>query len=607
MADGNEKQWFEKDDGGKKKRPAPSLRPNNRQKRKAPQGGRPNGAPAGRPQGNPGQQRAQRPQNAPAGKNAPNNINKNTNTNKRPAGAPVQGKPLAGKTPEGGVKRNTTANRKPTGKKGSQVRGKTPPSAELKNKKKKAQVVKKAPSKKPVKPEKPVKKENTTPDGHVKLKHGKVDSYTKDRRKRARNRGLKTSIVTVGLVFMAVTLLIFVVHHLFNYIAVKPNLEFITSGSVEHTIGARALIVRDEEVVVSATEGDLVTQATEGSRVNAGQNIAMVVPSDMEQVVSNLRDTQSQISEVQQELIMEGLATGADSIYDNINGSLGPIMDMIRIDAMNGNVSDMASYSSSISVLLSQRETELSGLEFDDERLRTLRNDEAGYEAQLENHAAKITAPSPGIISFKLDGLENELTFDTLLTADASTIRNYINDSVGIITSDLYVKNGENLARIASNEKQYLAVFLDEKNAPATAFEIGTLHTINVGSEGISIGKCVVERVESTSNGLMVIFSTTRYVEDLLDLRTVDIEIVITESSGLRVPISALVSPDYDRGVATIYVNNQGFADEVGVIVEDYDREFAIVKPLGDSTVPNLQTVIVTNPSSISPGDKIDN
>jgi len=607
MADGNEKQWFEKDDGGKKKRPAPSSRPKNRQKKKSPQGGRPQGTPASRPQGNAssrsqgapasrpqastGRTGPSKPQNDRAVKKEPNN--KVTN-NKRPAG---QGKPSAA----GGVKRNTTANRKPTGKNGAQMRGKTPPSSELKSKKKKALFVKKA------SPKKPVKEEKKTPEGHVPLKHGKVDSYTKDRRKRAKNRGLKASLITVALVFMAVTLLIFVVHHLFNYIAVKPNLEFITSGSVEHTIGARALIVRDEEVVVSATEGDLVTQATEGSRVNAGQNIAMVVPSDMEQVVSNLRDTQSQISEVQQELIMEGLATGADSIYDNINGSLGPIMDMIRIDAMNGNVSDMASYSSSISVLLSQRETELSGLEFDDERLRVLRNDEAGYEAQLENHASKITAPSPGIISFKLDGLENELTFDTLLSADSSTIRNYINDAVGIITSDLYVKNGENLARIASNEKQYLAVFLDEKNAPATAFEIGTLHTINVGSEGISIGKCVVERVESTNNGLMVIFSTTRYVEDLLDLRTVDIEIVITESSGLRVPISALVSPDYDRGVATIYVNNQGFADEVGVIVEDYDREFAIVKPLGDSSVPNLQTVIVTNPSSISPGDKIDN
>ena len=532
---------------------------------------------------------------------------KDSGAKRRPAGSP---------RPQNGGRR-TTANSRPTGKKRRKI-PKNP--GNVPADKRRAQVVKqqgntvapkkpvpsKAPAKRPAEKKKVAKKADISPIKKKTSNKNKVDSYTKDRRKRARNKSLKTGILTTALVLMAVAVLIFVVHHLFNYIAVKPNLEFITNGSVEHTIGARALIVRDEEVVTSGTAGDLVTRATEGSRVSVGQNIAMVVPSDMEQVVTNLRDTQSQISEVQQELIMEGLATGADSIYDNINGSLGPIMDMIRIDAMNGNVSDMSSYSSSISVLLNQRETELSNLEFDDERLRTLRNDEEGYEIQLEKHAANVSAPYPGIISFKLDGLEQELTMDRLLSETPSVIKDYISSSTGIITSDLYVDQGENLARIASNEKQYLAVFLDEKNAPASSFEVGSLHTINVGSEGISIGKCVVERMESTGDGLYVVFSTTRYVEDLLDLRTVDIEIVITESSGLRVPIGALVSPDYERGVATVYVNNQGFADEVGVIIVDYDREFAIIEPIGDSSRPNLQTVIVTNPASVKPGDKIE-
>ena len=74
----------------------------------------------------------------------------------------------------------------------------------------------------------------------------------------------------------------------------------------------------------------------------------------------------------------------------------------------------------------------------------------------------------------------------------------------------------------------------------------------------------------------------------------------------MRVPISCLVDADYDRGVANIYVNNKGFADSVGVIISDYDREFAIIEPIGDSNWPNLTTVYITNPSSIRPGDKVD-
>ena len=332
----------------------------------------------------------------------------------------------------------------------------------------------------------------------------------------------------------------------------------------------------------------------------------MVVPADMQTVVENLRNTQSQISDVQQELIAEGAAEGADVIYNDIDQSLTPIINMLRLDSNEGNLSELSSYASSISVLLNQREMELSDLDFDDERLRVLRSDERGYESQLENRASVINAPEPGIISFKLDGLETVLNYEVLLNADAGTIGDYIDNAVGIITSDLTVEAGDNVARIASNQQQYIACFLNESDAPSAAFEIGSQHTVIVGSEGLSIGKCIVERMTPTSNGdYLVVFSTTRYVEDLLDVRSADIEVVITETRGMRVPVSSLVSPDYGRGVATLYINDQGFCTELGVLIEDYDREFAIIKPMGDGSVPNLQTVYVTNPDSVSPGDQV--
>jgi hypothetical protein len=218
-----------------------------------------------------------------------------------------------------------------------------------------------------------------------------------------------------------------------------------------------------------------------------------------------------------------------------------------------------------------------------------------------------VYAETPGIVSFKLDGQEEELSFDMLLTAEPSDIRNKINSSTGLITSDLYIEPGENVARIAKNEQQYIACFLNGSGATVEAFSEGSLHTINVGSEGISIGKCKVERVQNTDNGILVVFSTTRYVEDLLDLRTVDIEVVINETTGLRVPVGSLVNADYDRKVATIYINNEGFCDSVDVLIEDNDREFAIITPIGDASIPNMQTVIITNPSSIKPGEKVEN
>lgn len=570
MSDNENRQWFEREDGSDRRRvggkkhstgaPKAPVDP-SRKKRNAKRDTVPSGKRPPKPnQPKPNQSKANQPQKSQQGKGKPNKPNK--------------GK--AAPRPEKAADNKQSVKPKP--------QQKTEPRPQ---------------------PAIPLKGE-PEPKSNKAAKASSNPTPNEIRKKSSRKKALVNSAVAVALVLAGILVLMFVVHHLFDYFAVKPNLEFVTNGSIEHTIGTRAIIVRNEDVVVSNHTGDFVTEAAEGSRVAAGQSIAMVVPADMQAVVDNLRNTQSQISDVQQELIANGSAEGADVIYNDIDQSLTPIINMLRLDSNDGNLSELSSYSSSISVLLNQRELELSDLNFDDERLRVLRADERGYESQLENRASVINAPEPGIVSFKLDGLETVLNFEVLLNADPGTIADYIDDAVGVITSDLTVEAGDNVARIASNEEQYIACFLNESDAPSSAFEIGSQHTIIVGSEGLSIGKCVVQRIQPTSNGnFLVVFSTTRYVEDLLDVRSADIEVVITETRGMRVPVSSLVNPDYDRGVATMYINDQGFCAELGVLIEDYDREFAIVRPMGDGSVPNLQTVYVTNPGSVSPGEQV--
>ncbi len=539
--------------------------------------------------------------------------------------------------------------------------------------------------------------------------------------KSAESRAIRNGILGAVAVASALFVLAFVVHHLYDYIAEKPNFSFVTTGAVEHTIGARALIVRDEDTINCVNAGELVTQITEGSRVAKDQELAIVVPEEMKSVVQDLRNVQSQISDVQQELILAGGVYEADVIYRNYNKNLSAILDMVRYDSMGGNLSNMSSYVSSVNVILDEREDEMSKIDFDDARISVLRNDEAVYEAQVEKYASVVSAHRPGIVSFRLDGMEDALNYDSFLNLPMSEIKGYINNSVGAISSDLSVDADTPVVRIAQNESQYLSVYLSSNDAAVSDFAVGTLHDINVRAEGIAIDNCKVVRCENDTSGMLITFETSRCVEALLDLRTVDIEIVITETNGMRVAVPSLVNEVYapkgdpafcvylapganvgpdtftqesmfnvtiipnaktdeegnpveqqntsvagctviyteamenggyvvafstpndysglkkiDRlytegymasfvdtatglgmttdkiivsdfsGMASLYTNNQGFVEEVRVIVLDNDREFAIIDQVGKSSVPNLNTVIITNPKTVKPGDKVD-
>ncbi len=443
--------------------------------------------------------------------------------------------------------------------------------------------------------------------GNVTVEDVQKEKNSKNKHKRAEKTAVVRGITLAAIVLATMVVLIFLVYHLYNYIAVKPEQSFISSGSIEHTIGAKAMVVRNEEVMKSTCQGDLVTKSAEGARISTGQQLAMVVPSDLQSVVTNLRNTESQISDVQLELIQQGMASGADNIYSKIDELLVPIIDSLRQDSMNSNVSNVTSYQSSIEVLISQREELLLQVDFDDERLNDLRRDERNYENQLARAATIIYAQSPGIVSFKIDGNEEQLTFDYMLNGDAADVGKYIDSAVGVIPSDNYVNKDEGVARIAKNDEQYLAVVLENNISNNQGFEVDTLHNINIPSEGVSIDNCKVVRETAVGDGLLIVFSTTKHVEDLVDLRSVDIEIVITEARGMKVPLSSLVNPDYERGIASLYVNKSGFVEAVDVLVVDNDREFAIITPVGDSGIPNLNTVIITNPSSTEAGNKISN
>ena len=558
------------------------------------------------------------------------------------------------------------------------------------------------------------------------LEQAKIEGKTAARKnpsqRSAQNRAVRNGVLGTIVVVAALLVLSFVVHHLYDYIAEKPRFAFVTMGTVEHSIGAKALVVRDEDVIITENAGDLVTQITEGSRVAKDQALAMVVPDTMKSVVTDLRNVQSQISDVQQELILSGEVPEADTIYKKYNNNLSNLMDSVRFDAMNGNLTNAASYGASINVVIEERESEMSKITFNDDRLRVLRDDEKKYQSQLQRDAAVINANKPGIVSFRLDGKEGEIEYSKFLNMPLNDIRKYINDSKSAITSDLFVKEGQGAVRIAQNESQYITVNLSKNDAAMSDFAVGTKHDINVRSEGISIDDCEVVRCEEDSGGMLITFNTSRAVESLLDRRTVDIEIVINESSGMKTSVSSLMNVEYApkgssafcvyfpqkagasassfeegrmfnvnivpnagkpdengqtptrntisiagctvvrtetlsdggiivafttqndfaslfrlsrlcpdgytagfidsqsglgtttesikvtkySGMASLYTNNQGFVEEVRVIIQDNDREFAIIERAGSSKVPDLNTVIITNPKTVKPGDKVD-
>jgi hypothetical protein len=125
-----------------------------------------------------------------------------------------------------------------------------------------------------------------------------------------------------------------------------------------------------------------------------------------------------------------------------------------------------------------------------------------------------------------------------------------------------------------------------------------------------SVAGCTVVYTEAMEDGgYIVAFSTPN---DYAALKRLDrlyaegyIASFVDTATGLGMTTDRIIVTDFS-GIASVYTNNQGFVEEIRVIILDNDREFAIIDQVGKSSVPNLNTVIITNPNTVKPGDKVD-
>jgi len=419
-------------------------------------------------------------------------------------------------------------------------------------------------------------------------------------RKRTIASALFLSVIVILIMVVTAAAILYVT----DYVAAKPNYSFVTNGTIEHSIGATALIIRDEQTFSSAAQGSLVALALEGSRVCKDQELAMVIPGGLDSTSASLRNIQQQIVNRQRELMDLGKGSGADTICLEADNEILPIVNMIRTDSLSESLSNLMSYSSSVQVLMDKRDSDLQSIDFQDEQLSALIISKNDLESTLAAQADTLHAVIPGIVSYKLDGFENTLNSAFVAAITPEQYADYVQKSKGILSNDLNIVKDEAALRICQNAEQYLVTLV--AGCSVTDFPMDAICNIRVPSEGIVITDCKVIRSVQSIGGVFVAFQTTSQVERLLDRRTAEIEIIQSSTPGLRVPASSLIDVDYKTGFADILYNNSGSAGKLRVVVADHDREYAIIAPVEGFDVPNLSTIIITNPNTISEGDKVE-
>ena len=316
-------------------------------------------------------------------------------------------------------------------------------------------------------------------------------------------------------------------------------------GSMEDIIEAKGIVVKDEEVFSASIDGNITYYHSDGERINKGLLVA--------DIHTDLNSTQikNQITEIQAAIDLkssnEALAKEqGDTLITNEEMTV--FQNDIQTSILNNNLEDMYNV---IGQVNNNGIQSSSSNKYDSYEISDLKSMISSLSKGLETNKMPYYSQKSGIITYRIDGLEESYKYENALALTPSNTvpMDYIETDS---SKDSTVSKGDKLYKIIKNFDYYIAAtvtneyvkLFEENKYIKTRFKYdglenevwGYIKKINYGSE----------------NSVLIIYCDD-YFYKIYDKRYVDLELITDIHEGIKIDTKALIQKD---GITGVYVKD---------------------------------------------------
>ena len=209
--------------------------------------------------------------------------------------------------------------------------------------------------------------------------------------------------------------------------------------------------------------------------------------------------------------------------------------------------------------------------------VKSLIEKRSSLEAQLNSNAETIIAPESGIVSYRVDGLE-----EVLKCNDFSYLNKQALESYDIKTGATVPQSSER-GKVVNNFICYMAVPM--KTEKADGAKVGDTVTMRL-SNTKEIEAKIVYIVEEADGRKILVFEFKDRIEELIEYRKISIDIIWWKFSGFKISNSAITTDERDLA----YINKQsaGYSEKILIKVLRQNETFSIVTNYTDEELVEL-------------------
>ena len=308
-------------------------------------------------------------------------------------------------------------------------------------------------------------------------------------------------------ILSVIAVLIYVISAVYLLIVNPTNTYIVQQGNLSEEDEAIGYIIR-EEVIVKGEDykNGIYAIASEGKRVAVGESIFRYYSDSENEIKTQISGLNYKIQE-----LLEQEKTPPSADIKSIEAQIEEKMQQINTLT---NYQEIVESKKNIDSLINKK-INFIGEVTENKEIKKLVKERSSLENQLKNGSEYQTAPIGGIVSYRVDGLEEKLSPSKF----NEITEKYLND-LDLKTGKIVTTSSE-YGKVIDNFKCYIAITMNTKNAKAT--EVGKTVVLRINDKEYD---AKIIQINEESGKRTIIFQINNMTEDLISHRKIVVDVI---------------------------------------------------------------------------------